>query len=101
MMMNVINLESRIVTEGDVVLLAHGGHGFECYNSRIKEVKQGPYCGEQDKIRFKSRPVRVRGLLHMDKFIQYVNHFLTVMKLKYVIDAVSSGWISSAGQICD
>jgi mannose-6-phosphate isomerase-like protein (cupin superfamily) len=46
-------LESRIVTVGDVVLLAHGGHGFEMLQqSEIIEVKQGPYCGEQDKIRF-------------------------------------------------
>ncbi len=47
-------LESRVVAEGDVVMLAHGGHGFEMLEqSEIIEVKQGPYCGEQDKIRFK------------------------------------------------
>lgn len=46
-------LESRIVSQGDVVMLAHGGHGFEMLEqSEIIEVKQGPYCGEFDKIRF-------------------------------------------------
>jgi hypothetical protein len=46
-------LESRILCEGDVVLLAFGGHGFEMIeDSEIIEVKQGPYCGEDDKTRF-------------------------------------------------
>lgn len=46
-------LESRIVNEGDVVLLAHGGHGFMMLEqSEMIEVKQGPYCGELDKVRF-------------------------------------------------
>lgn len=46
-------LESRILNEGDVVLLAYGGHGFEMLeDSEIIEVKQGPYAGEMDKIRF-------------------------------------------------
>lgn len=46
-------LESRIITAGDIILLAHGGHGFEILEqAEIIEVKQGPYCGERDKIRF-------------------------------------------------
>jgi hypothetical protein len=46
-------LESRILCQGDVVLLAYGGHGFEMLeNSEMIEVKQGPYAGEMDKIRF-------------------------------------------------
>lgn len=45
--------ESRIVRTGDIILLAHGGHGFEMLEqSEIVEVKQGPYCGELDKVRF-------------------------------------------------
>lgn len=48
-----IYLESRIVETGDVVLLATGGHGFKMLEqSEIIEVKQGPYCGEMDKVRF-------------------------------------------------
>lgn len=47
-------LESRIVRKGDLVLLANGGHGFEIMEqAEIIEVKQGPYCGEADKIRFR------------------------------------------------
>ena len=46
-------LESRILNKGDVVLLAYGGHGFEMLeDSEIIEVKQGPYAGEMDKVRF-------------------------------------------------
>jgi len=48
-----IYLESRILEQGDVVLLAHGGHGFQMIEpSEMIEVKQGPFCGEMDKIRF-------------------------------------------------
>lgn len=46
-------LESRVLLPGDIVLLAHGGHGFEMLeSSEIVEVKQGPYAGDQDKTRF-------------------------------------------------
>lgn len=46
-------LESRIVNTGDVVMLAHGGHGFKVLErAEMIEVKQGPYCGEMDKVRF-------------------------------------------------
>jgi hypothetical protein len=52
-----VYLESRILYPGDVILLAHGGHGFEMLEaSEIIEVKQGPYCGEQDKVRFEPVP---------------------------------------------
>ncbi len=48
-------LESRIVEKGDVILLAAGGHGFQMLeDSEMIEVKQGPYCGEEDKVRFSS-----------------------------------------------
>lgn len=44
---------SRVLYPGDVILLADGGHGFKMLEpSEIIEVKQGPYCGEQDKVRF-------------------------------------------------
>lgn len=46
-------LESKILTSGDVILLASGGHGFEILEpTEMIEVKQGPYLGEQDKTRF-------------------------------------------------
>ena len=46
-------LQSAILLKGDVILLADGGHGFKMLEpSEIIEVKQGPYCGEQDKVRF-------------------------------------------------
>ena len=48
-------LESMILSEGDVILLISGGHGFEVLEElEMIEVKQGPYAGEQDKIRFDS-----------------------------------------------
>ena len=47
-------LESRILNQGDVILLAFGGHGFEMLEpTEMIEVKQGPYAGEADKTRFK------------------------------------------------
>jgi hypothetical protein len=46
-------LESRILYQGDVILLAFGGHGFEMLEaSEMIEVKQGPYAGDADKARF-------------------------------------------------
>ncbi len=48
-------LESMILSEGDVILLISGGHGFEVLEElEMIEVKQGPYAGEQDKTRFDS-----------------------------------------------
>jgi len=49
-----VYLESRILNAGDVILLAHGGHGFTMLEkSEIIEVKQGPYASDKDKVRFK------------------------------------------------
>ena len=46
-------LESHILEDGDVILLAGGGHGFEVLEEvEMIEVKQGPYAGEKDKTRF-------------------------------------------------
>lgn len=46
-------LKSTILDKGDVILLASGGHGFEMIEaSEMIEVKQGPFCGEMDKVRF-------------------------------------------------
>jgi len=46
-------IQDYIVSKGDVVLLVSGGHGFEMLEeSEIIEVKQGPYMGDQDKVRF-------------------------------------------------
>lgn len=46
-------LESRELHSGDIILLAFGGHGFECIEDvEMVEIKQGPYLGEADKVRF-------------------------------------------------
>lgn len=38
---------------GDVVVLLAGGHGFTMLEpSQLVEIKQGPYMGEREKIRF-------------------------------------------------
>lgn len=45
--------ESRILYKGDIILLAGGGHGFKMIQpSEMVEIKQGPYAGVMDKIRF-------------------------------------------------
>lgn len=46
-------IESHIARGGDIVILKGGGHGFKVIErADIFEVKQGPYLGAQDKIRF-------------------------------------------------
>jgi mannose-6-phosphate isomerase-like protein (cupin superfamily) len=46
-------LRSTVLEAGDVILLAFGGHGFEMLEpTEMIEVKQGPYAGDQDKVRF-------------------------------------------------
>lgn len=48
-----IYIESRVLHQGDTILLATGGHGFEVLEDlQMIEVKQGPYAGEMDKVRF-------------------------------------------------
>jgi hypothetical protein len=48
-----VYFESRILSGGDVVLLARGGHGFEILEEiEMIEVKQGPYANDKDKTRF-------------------------------------------------
>jgi mannose-6-phosphate isomerase-like protein (cupin superfamily) len=50
-------LESRVLQQGDFVLLAFGGHGFEMLEPcEMIEVKQGPYAGDADKTRFDPVP---------------------------------------------
>lgn len=50
-------IQSEILETGDVILLAHGGHGFEMLEpSEMIEVKQGPYAGDEDKRRFDADP---------------------------------------------
>lgn len=46
-------IESYEAKTGDVILLVGGGHGFEMLEeTEIIEVKQGPYLGDKDKVRF-------------------------------------------------
>ena len=46
-------LEARKVYAGDILLLIRGGHGFTIIEEAdIYEIKQGPYVGETDKLRF-------------------------------------------------
>jgi len=44
---------TRLLRQGDVLLLVSGGHGFRCLKDTVLlEVKQGPYLGPQEKQRF-------------------------------------------------
>jgi mannose-6-phosphate isomerase-like protein (cupin superfamily) len=58
-------VESRTLGAGDVILLVAGGHGFEVLEAvEMFEVKQGPFAGEEDKVRFNGvarEAVRVVG----------------------------------------
>ena len=47
-------IKSKILKEGDIILLSKGGHGFKILKEcEIIEVKQGPYDETNDKTRFK------------------------------------------------
>lgn len=55
-------LESRTLTAGDVILLASGGHGMEVIEEvEMFEIKQGPYLGDKDKIRFNKNEGEVKN----------------------------------------
>lgn len=44
---------SLIMNSGDAIVLMNGGHGFKMLEpSKIIEIKQGPYMGDLDKVRF-------------------------------------------------
>lgn len=46
---------SKRLYQGDIILLVSGGHGFEVEEEVIMiEVKQGPYSGSADKVRFEA-----------------------------------------------
>lgn len=46
-------VESREVGAGDCVILCGGGHGFRMLEDcQLFEVRQGPYLGQSDKVRF-------------------------------------------------
>lgn len=44
---------TRELHEGDVLVLLEGGHGFRMQSDTILlEIKQGPYVGQTEKVRF-------------------------------------------------
>jgi predicted DNA-binding transcriptional regulator YafY len=43
-------ITTRVLNQGDTILLAYGGHGIKILEpAKILEVKQGPYAGKEDK----------------------------------------------------
>lgn len=47
-------LTSRILQDGDLILLCGGGHSLKMLEeTSMIEIKQGPYAGDTDKTRFK------------------------------------------------
>jgi mannose-6-phosphate isomerase-like protein (cupin superfamily) len=49
-----------LLESGDVAFQAAGGHGFEVLEDcQILEVKQGPYSGDGDKVRFSAQDLKV------------------------------------------
>ena len=46
-------LFSDVVSTGDILMLAEGGHGFKVLEEiDFVEIKQGPFLGEKDKFKF-------------------------------------------------
>ena len=55
-------VDSRVLEAGDVILLVQGGHGFEVIEAcDMIEIKQGPYLGDEDKIRFAADGTALEG----------------------------------------
>ena len=51
-------LTSRVLGAGDLILLCGGGHSFKMLEeTSMIEIKQGPYSGDNDKIRFEVQEV--------------------------------------------
>lgn len=51
---NKIRTKSVILNKKDMILLISGGHGFKVLEKiEMLEIKQGPFFGDQDKIRLK------------------------------------------------
>ena len=47
---------TKIIKDGDIILLANCGHGFKALsNVTFVEVKQGPYNPKTDKVVFKTK----------------------------------------------
>lgn len=50
-------LFSDVVSTGDILMLAEGGHGFKVLEEiDFVEIKQGPFLGERDKFKFDILP---------------------------------------------
>ena len=46
-------LFSKIINGGDILMLINGAHGFRVIkNTKIIEIKQGPYDEVNDKLKF-------------------------------------------------
>ena len=46
-------LGSEFLNEGDLIMLIQGGHGFSVVEDlEMIEIKQGPYLGDNDKVKF-------------------------------------------------
>ena len=46
-------LGSEFLNKGDLIMLIQGGHGFSVVEDlEMIEIKQGPYLGDNDKVRF-------------------------------------------------
>ena len=50
---NRLRAKSVIINKKDMILLISGGHGFKVLKKlEMLEIKQGPFVGEKDKMRF-------------------------------------------------
>jgi len=57
--------ESVILSSGDIILLANGGHGFKILEEvEMIEIKQGPYVGEADKTHFEQPDVNAIKIIN-------------------------------------
>ena len=54
-------IESKMLMQGDIILLIKGGHGFEVIEDvEMFEIKQGPFMENKDKTRFHYDPTVIK-----------------------------------------
>ena len=77
-------VKSVILNKKDMILLISGGHGFKVLEKvEMLETKQGPFLGDQDKIRLKN----------FEKFIPVNEPLITNSDVLSVSKVKKSGWI--------
>ena len=77
-------------------MLSNGGHGFKVLkDTKMIEVKQGPYSLSMDKVKFENVDEKLRS--NKDIFIPVSKPYISNGDIKSINKVIKNGWISSDG----